>query len=88
MTTTNARARDLRFVSIEPGRIQLHGIALTDGEYAVLRGIAERMKQVLLRNSGDCVHSQDPRGCYRVRCQLGKQCVDDDLSPRKGGLTC
>lgn len=39
-----ARARDVRFVSVEPGRISLHGVALTDGEYAVLRGIAERMK--------------------------------------------
>jgi hypothetical protein len=37
--------RDIRFVTIEPGRISLHGVALTDGEYAVLRGIAERMKR-------------------------------------------
>lgn len=49
-TTTPARdissgpKRDIRFVTIEPGRISLHGVALTDGEYAVLRGIAERMK--------------------------------------------
>lgn len=42
--TTGARARDIRYVSIEPGRISLHGVSLTDGEYAVLRGIAERMK--------------------------------------------
>jgi protein gp37 len=35
----------IRFVSIEPGRISLHGVSLTDGEYAVLRGIAERMKR-------------------------------------------
>jgi hypothetical protein len=45
MTTTNARARDLRFVTIEPGRISLHGISLTDSEMAMLRGIAERMKR-------------------------------------------
>lgn len=43
--TTGARARDIRYVSIEPGRISLHGVSLTDGEYAVLRGIAERMKR-------------------------------------------
>jgi hypothetical protein len=42
---TTPTKRHLRFVSIEPGRISLHGIALTDGEYAVLRGIAERMKR-------------------------------------------
>lgn len=50
--TTPAPARAIRFVSIEPGRISLHGVALTDSEYAVLRGIAERMK---LRN---CAESQ------------------------------
>lgn len=44
---TETTKRDVRFLTIEPGRISLHGIALTDGEYAVLRGIAERMK---LRN--------------------------------------
>ncbi|MFM0263304.1 hypothetical protein [Paraburkholderia sediminicola] len=45
-STLRARARDIRFLTIEPGRISLHGIALTDGEYAVLRGIAERMKRM------------------------------------------
>lgn len=47
-TTTGARAREtrsIRYVSIEPGRISLHGVSLTDSEYAVLRGIAERMKR-------------------------------------------
>lgn len=44
-STLRARARDIRFLTIEPGRISLHGVALTDGEYAVLRGIAERMKR-------------------------------------------
>lgn len=29
-----------------------------------------------------CVHMDDPKCCYRVRCQLGNKCVDDDLSPR------
>lgn len=23
-----------------------------------------------------CPHQDEPRGCYRVRCQLGKECVD------------
>lgn len=44
ITTTHTRAREVRFLTIEPGRISLHGIALTENEYAVLRGIAERMK--------------------------------------------
>ena len=30
-----------------------------------------------------CMHEDEPRGCYRVRCQLGKKCVDDGLSFRK-----
>jgi hypothetical protein len=29
-----------------------------------------------------CVHAADPKSCYRVRCQLGGKCIDDDLSPR------
>jgi hypothetical protein len=42
---TDTTKRDVRYVTIEPGRISLHGIALSDAEYAVLRGIAERMKR-------------------------------------------
>ncbi|MCA8195432.1 hypothetical protein [Burkholderia vietnamiensis] len=30
-----------------------------------------------------CVHADDPKSCYRVRCQLGNKCVDDDMSPRQ-----
>lgn len=41
---TEQKRPDIRYLTIEPGRISLHGIALTDGEYAVLRAIAERMK--------------------------------------------
>ena len=29
-----------------------------------------------------CVHADNPKSCYRVRCQLGNKCVDDDMSPR------
>ena len=29
-----------------------------------------------------CVHEKSPEACYRVRCQLGKKCIDDDLSFR------
>ena len=29
-----------------------------------------------------CVNEDEPRGCYRVRCQLGKKCVDDEMSHR------
>ena len=31
---------------------------------------------------GHCVHEKSPEACYRVRCQLGKKCIDDDLSFR------
>jgi hypothetical protein len=31
---------------------------------------------------GACVHADEPKECYRVRCQLGNKCVDDDMSPR------
>jgi hypothetical protein len=44
-TTSGAPARAIRYLTVEPGRISLHGIALTDSEYAMLRGIAERMKR-------------------------------------------
>jgi hypothetical protein len=44
MTATTTRARDVRFLTVEPGRISLHGVALTDAEYVMLRAIAERMK--------------------------------------------
>ena len=29
-----------------------------------------------------CVHAKNPKGCYRVRCQLGDNCVDDEMSFR------
>lgn len=45
MSATTTRARDVRFLTVEPGRISLHGVALTDAEYAMLRAIAERMKR-------------------------------------------
>jgi hypothetical protein len=31
---------------------------------------------------GACIHADEPKACYRVRCQLGNRCVDDDMSPR------
>jgi hypothetical protein len=31
---------------------------------------------------GACIHADEPKACYRVRCQLGNKCVDDDMSPR------
>lgn len=36
-----------------------------------------------------CPHVDDPRGCYRVRCQLGKVCVSPEtgfaLTPQPAG---
>lgn len=32
--------------------------------------------------ASQCVHVNNPKACYRVRCQLGNKCVDDDMSPR------
>jgi hypothetical protein len=29
-----------------------------------------------------CVHAKTPKKCYRVRCQLGDKCVDDEMSFR------
>jgi hypothetical protein len=29
-----------------------------------------------------CIHVNNPKGCYRVRCQLGNKCVNDDMSFR------
>lgn len=40
-----ATTRAIRFVTVEPGRISLSGVALTEDEYRTLRAIAERMKQ-------------------------------------------
>lgn len=55
---------DIRYVTIEPGRISLHGVALTDGEYAVLRGIAERMKRVTSTDGhGNLVDLQEKLEC-------------------------
>lgn len=28
--------------------------------------------------------NKDPRGCWNVRCQLGKQCIQEDLTERAG----
>ncbi|MDN8066295.1 hypothetical protein [Burkholderia vietnamiensis] len=30
-----------------------------------------------------CIHADDPKACHRVRCQLGRKCIDDDMSPRQ-----
>lgn len=34
-----------------------------------------------------CIHANDPKACYRVRCQLGNKCVYDDMSPRAPAAT-
>jgi hypothetical protein len=36
-------------------------------------------------NELPCVHADNPKACYRVRCQLGNKCVDDDMSFRAKG---
>ncbi len=28
------------------------------------------------KTQAPCPHVEEPRGCYRVRCQLGRKCVD------------
>jgi hypothetical protein len=33
-----------------------------------------------------CVHAKNSKGCYRVRCQLGDKCVDDEMSFRTAPL--
>jgi hypothetical protein len=35
-----------------------------------------------------CAHRDEPKACYRVRCQLGNKCADDDMSPRVWLCTC
>ena len=48
-STTCARVisapKAVQFLTVEPGRVSLHGVALTDAEYAMLRAIAERMRR-------------------------------------------
>lgn len=36
----------------------------------------------LLGSTEPCVNEADPKECYRVRCQLGNKCADDNLSIR------
>jgi hypothetical protein len=46
--------------------------------------VEKAMKYVLLAEEAaqavtqpaECKHQADPRGCYRVRCQLGRECVE------------
>ena len=59
-------------------------IRLMDEAIAALgQAIAEAEQQ-----PEPCVHAKNPKGCYRVRCQLGNKCVDDDMafrtSPQRG----
>jgi hypothetical protein len=35
-----------------------------------------------------CAHRDEPKACYRVRCQLGDKCADDDMSPHVWLCTC
>ncbi|MDN7703307.1 hypothetical protein QZM15_33010 [Burkholderia sp. AU44665] len=41
------------------------------------------LQSVEQHEAAPCVHADDPKGCYRVRCQLGNKCVDDNMSPRQ-----
>jgi hypothetical protein len=43
---------------------------------ALKEALAQRTEQE------PCVHAKNPKGCYRVRCQVGDKCVDDEMSFR------
>ena len=44
-------------------------------ENPCLKGLAQPEQE-------PCVHAKNPKGCYRVRCQVGDKCVDDEMSFR------
>lgn len=50
--------------------------ALTDHAMKETQRLGQEIEQ------GPCVHAKNPKGCYRVRCQLGDKCVDDEMSFR------
>ncbi|NML34883.1 hypothetical protein [Paraburkholderia antibiotica] len=83
--TVNVNARDILTI----GHNSLSGIARIEDFAPVVRNCAEHLlsfigtpEDVQSGERADCVHVYDPKGCYRVRCQLGNKCVDDDMSPR------
>lgn len=44
---------------------------------------AEALRAALAQPEQEpCIHVNNPKGCYRVRCQLGNKCVNDDMSFR------
>ena len=49
--------------------------------------LVEQMRDIAKRalaqpEQEPCIHVNNPKGCYRVRCQLGNKCVNDDMSFR------
>lgn len=52
----------------------------SNGAREYMRTIAREALAVLPAHPPvTCPHADEPRGCFRVRCQLGKKCVGDDL---------
>jgi hypothetical protein len=71
---------------------QIESMANACGLYGVRKAVVQCVRELLAThpdNSGDggekapCVHADEPKACYRVRCQLGNKCVDDDMSFRR-----
>ena len=88
MTTDKSRADALTAAIAACERLQGEYDQLGALEHAEAAGncadaIRKLPQAVEQHEAAPCVHADDPKSCYRVRCQLGNKCVDDDMSPRQ-----
>ena len=91
MTPQQIEAMKLALEALEESKTNNDSMEFHDRKNKAITALEEALKEHAMRETQrlgqeieqePCVHAKTPKGCYRVRCQLGDKCVDDEMSFR------
>ena len=91
MTPQQIEALKLALEALEESKTNNDSMEFHDRKNKAITALEEALKEHAMRETQrlgqeieqePCVHAKTPKGCYRVRCQLGDKCVDDEMSFR------
>jgi hypothetical protein len=66
---------DLRDAAQQALEALEHSVKLRDEDYDAMDALKAAL-ELPEQEPVACPHRDEPRGCYRVRCQLGRKCVE------------
>ena len=91
MTPQQIDSMKLALEALEESKTNNDSMEFHDRKNKAITALEEALKEHAMRETQrlgqeieqePCVHAKTPKGCYRVRCQLGDKCVDDEMSFR------